>query len=317
MTSHPTSSTPMPAETAPVSASQRGDADRLIETVIKAIRLRAGGFIVTIYGDVVEPRGGHLWIGNLIETCASVGISESLVRTAVSRLVAADRLKGSREGRRSYYSLSEAAQTEFMLAAGRIFEPKHNQGWCCVWLPERGAEPDVTLLEWAGFRRLAAGWWLGPRATLPTGLNALVLDGTMTGPKAMVQAMAANLWDWSVLDEGYAGFVRVFTPVRQAIEDKQIIAPDQMLQLRLLMVHQFRQVALRDPDLPPDALPDGWIGHLARALFAELYHALSPLADAYVASHFVSAAGPLAAQTVMTERRLALLAGTFIIPSDL
>ena len=53
---------------------------------------RAAAFIVTIYGDVVEPRGGATWIGNLIEICAAVGISETLVRTAVSRLVSAGQL---------------------------------------------------------------------------------------------------------------------------------------------------------------------------------------------------------------------------------
>jgi len=52
--------------------------------VLDGLSLRAGSFIVTLYGDVVEPRGGRLWMGNIIETCASMGISETLVRTAVS-----------------------------------------------------------------------------------------------------------------------------------------------------------------------------------------------------------------------------------------
>src|SRR5690242_7752912 len=76
--------------------------------------IKAASFIVTIYGDVIEPRGGVVWIGNLIETCKNVGITETLVRTAVSRLVAAGRLAGEREGRRSFYRLTEAAQAEFV-----------------------------------------------------------------------------------------------------------------------------------------------------------------------------------------------------------
>lgn len=62
---------------------------RIIRPILDETPLRAASFIVTIYGDVVEPRGGAIWIGNLIEICAGVGISETLVRTAVSRLVAA------------------------------------------------------------------------------------------------------------------------------------------------------------------------------------------------------------------------------------
>lgn len=38
-------------------------------------------FIVTLYGDMVEPRG-RLWMGNIVETYVTVGISETLVRTA-------------------------------------------------------------------------------------------------------------------------------------------------------------------------------------------------------------------------------------------
>ena len=78
----------------------------LMRAILEESPLKAAGFIVTIYGDVVEPRGGVAWTGNLIETCAAVGISETLVRTAVSRLVAAGQLSGEREGRRSFYRLA-------------------------------------------------------------------------------------------------------------------------------------------------------------------------------------------------------------------
>ncbi|MBN9053453.1 MAG: PaaX family transcriptional regulator, partial [Rhizobiales bacterium] len=66
--------------------SQRAESafGALLRAILAASPLKAAGFIVTIYGDVVEPRGDVVWTGNLIETCAAVGISETLVRTAVS-----------------------------------------------------------------------------------------------------------------------------------------------------------------------------------------------------------------------------------------
>ena len=63
--------------------------DDLIRSILTGTELRSASFIVTLYGDVAVPRGGVLWTGTLIEICARVGISESLVRTAVSRLVTA------------------------------------------------------------------------------------------------------------------------------------------------------------------------------------------------------------------------------------
>ena len=96
-----------------------GNGQRLIADLLVGHRLRANGFIITVYGDVAEPRGGRLWMATLIEICGSVGISETLLRTAVSRLVAAGRLEGARVGRRSSYRLTEAARREFAEAAAR------------------------------------------------------------------------------------------------------------------------------------------------------------------------------------------------------
>lgn len=72
------------------------------------LTVTAASFIVAVYGDVVVPRGEVLWMGSLIGICARIGISENLVRTATSRLVAAGRLEGERAGRRSFYRLAPA-----------------------------------------------------------------------------------------------------------------------------------------------------------------------------------------------------------------
>jgi len=104
--------------------------------------LRAGAFIVTLYGDAVVPRGGSLWIGNVIEACGAVGISETLVRTAVSRLVAAGRLDGLRIGRRSFYRLTEAARLEFERAAAVLYAAAPAEdatAWTPLLAPNGGA----------------------------------------------------------------------------------------------------------------------------------------------------------------------------------
>ena len=61
--------------------------------VLDAFPLSAASFVVTLYGDLVAPRGGELWTGNIVETLSTVGIAEPRVRTALSRLVAAGRLE--------------------------------------------------------------------------------------------------------------------------------------------------------------------------------------------------------------------------------
>lgn len=112
--------------------------------------IKAASFIVTVYGDVVEPRGGVAWIGNLIEVCGDVGISATLVRTAVSRLVAAGQLIGERSGKRSFYRLTPDAQIEFASAARQLFSPDKCDSWRFIYLSGEQIEDEARHLERTG-----------------------------------------------------------------------------------------------------------------------------------------------------------------------
>ena len=163
-----------------------------IQRLLDGERLRAASFIVTVYGDVVEPRGGLLWMGTLVEVCALAGISETRVRTAVSRLVAAGRLEGTRVGRRSYYRLTPAAGAEFAAAAERSSRrrPPPTAGWSRSRRRRRrgGASPAAS-------RRSAPGLLLGPdRGERPADgfvFRAELLQG---GPTSGGSPARAGIW---------------------------------------------------------------------------------------------------------------------------
>ena len=76
------------------------------------------------------------------------------------------------------------------------------------------------------------------------------------------------------------------------------------LGLRLILVHAFRELALRDPLLPPALLPSDWPGAEVRALFARLYLGLSPKTDAIIATQFTDRSGPLHPDHTRIEERL-------------
>lgn len=244
----------------------------------------AAGFIVTLYGDALVPRGGEVWIGTLIETCGLVGISETLVRTAVSRLVSAGQLQGGRQGRRSFYRLTDAARAEFQAAARVIYGPADATGWRLVHLPED--DSGMARLERQGFARLRPGLALGPaRGALPAG--ALVFDARVSAGAATLPDFAASLWDLAPHGAAYAAFLDRFGALDPGLQGAEALAA------RLLMVHDWRRALLRDPRLPAAALPPDWPGHAARALFHRLYYALSPAAEAHIDATFQGAAGPI------------------------
>ncbi|MCA2012637.1 PaaX family transcriptional regulator [Cereibacter sphaeroides] len=261
-----------------------------VTAIAEALPLRAAGFIVTLYGDAVVPRGGEVWIGTIIETCGMVGISETLVRTAVSRLVAAGQLEGWRRGRRSFYRLTEAAGAEFDGASRLIYGPPEPFRWRFLHLPDDGAEARMTQLERQGYARLRANLAVGPaRGAVPKGL--LAFEAEPAGALPLLPDFAAKSWDLARHASAYESLIAHFAPLEGQGPDSGAEA----LAARLLLVHAWRQALLHDPRLPSEALPADWPGHAARALFHRLYDALTPLADSHIAARFEGAEGLLAA----------------------
>lgn len=259
---------------------------------------RATRFIVTVYGDVVEPRGGTLWMGTLIETCARQGISESLARTAVSRLVSAGQLAGERGGRRSFYRLTGLARREFVDAARVLFAPPaHAKGWLI-------AQSDNVITSSSGWAKLSDALSIAPdRPDLPHPEGLVMRADAVAGPEHLPE-LAATYWDVAGIANGYAQVNQRYQPLCDAVEAG--FSPDgaQALALRLRLVDDYRAVALRDPRLPLAALGEAWPGLACRKLFVKLYRALSPAADAFVGESFQDATGPLLAVSEGSSLRL-------------
>ncbi len=270
----------------------RSEFDDAITRLLTAFPVSAAPFVVTFYGDVVAPRGGEVWTGNIVETLATVGIGESRVRTALSRLVAAGRLSGVKEGRRSYYRLTAPAADEFAAAARLIYapvEPPPMRGWHLVAIPDDGREAAARILARERFGFLSPGLALLPdRGAPPPRLPGCLFAATTQ------DETLGNLLDaaWPLAD--LAGRMRHFITHFERLEVETVPAPA-ALGLRLLVVHAFRELALRDPLLPAELLPPDWPGGEARALFARLYRALSPAADAIIRTEVMNRSGTLRA----------------------
>jgi len=255
---------------------------------------RASGFIVTIYGDVAAPRGGTLSMTTLIECCAAHGISESLVRTAVSRLVENGRLVGERIGRKSYYRLTKAAEAEFSGAAEILYSPPP--------LPKR-------FLLSLGARDLPAGWVrIGADAALaPEGAarpdGAILATETLGGIGSLAE-VAGRFWPLDAVAGAYRHFIETFSTVETALADGPPPDGATALALRLRLVHLFRAAALADPRLPADALPEDWPGASARGLFVTLYLRVTSAADRHVGRTFRNSDGFLQESTTITTFRI-------------
>lgn len=255
--------------------------------------LNTSEFLCTLFSDIASPCGGELWMGDVVASCRRVGINESRVRTAVSRLRGAGLLQARRDGRRSYYRLSEDGWRRSAAREARCFGPPAPpplRGWLMAALP---FGPDAAQRRerlTAELRRERFGFpnpYLAirpDRGEPPPQLDAPLFRAESAGDAAAL----ADGWELSALARRMERFVGEFASQRT-----DTLAPADALILRLLLAHSWNTLAAEDPLLPPGLTPPDWPGPRARRLFARLYLALSPAAWAAVAHGFSADGAPL------------------------
>ena len=87
----------------------------------------------------------------------------------------------------------------------------------------------------------------------------------------------------------------MFRPLAEAATGGgEDVDAESALSTRTLLVHAYRRVVLREPELPAELWPPGWIGDTAYEVAARCYHALAQRAEAHLAAICEAAAAPLA-----------------------
>jgi len=69
--------------------------------------------------------------------------------------------------------------------------------------------------------------------------------------------------------------------------------PEDCFLARTLLIHEYRRLLLRDPQLPDELLPGDWEGRAARQLCRNLYRLVVAKAEAWLNSALETADGPL------------------------
>jgi phenylacetic acid degradation operon negative regulatory protein len=262
----------------------------------------ARNLLVTVFGDALLPHGNDTAISvrSLSRLLAAFGVSERLVRTSLTRLVNDGLLTTTSEGRRSYYRVAPGALDLFRQADHRIYRGTADEwdgSWTIVVIDgtEATARRRALLrqeLAWAGLGVVGPNVMASPivdaeaaaRVVGHVGGFANVLvsrssvvegDGTL-GADELAHRVAA-------LEEiagRYAQFVDRYADYPSAALDE--LTPELSFKLRVLLVAEFRRIALSDPQLPPRLLPADWIGDRARRLAGEIYAAVAARSEDFL-----------------------------------
>ncbi len=262
---------------------------------VRAEPSRTWSIIVTLYGDAIVPRGGSVWLGTVLRFCQHLGIADGVVRTAMSRLAADGWLERRRVGRHSYYALAARGHDTFRDAAVHIYaqRPRMWRGAFDLVSPGMTEQRDVVraAMAAAGFGVLAADLWIAPSGqAVPDAVESHVTV-QLTGEAAALRALAARAWPLEALADAYTRFIAAFRPLQLALTDGDALGDLDALAARVLLVHAYRRIVLRDPILPAAVLPEAWPGTAARALCADLYARVLPASERWLDTHAVDESG--------------------------
>ena len=290
------------------STKDSGALQALVAAFGNERRVKAGAVIITVFGDVILPRGGAVWLGSLIQLLGPLGLNERLVRTAAFRLVADEWLVPTAEGRRTNYGLSDTGRRRAEEAARHIYSPSAPQ-WDGQWrlltaptdLPAGLKEALRRSLYWHGFGQLGANVFVHPSAEWRVVFDALTLEGFQHLLPGMLAFSALHpgaglggtnrdvvrtAWDLKQLGDDYDAFIKRYAPVADELTGPGGAAgvdPETAFQVRVLLIHDFRRLLLRDPQLPEALLPTHWPGLRARAMCQAIYRQLWPASESHLA----------------------------------
>ncbi|TQV75722.1 PaaX family transcriptional regulator [Denitrobaculum tricleocarpae] len=274
------------------SSSATACLESLIDRLHRRERLRVWSIVITVYGDAIVPRGGVLWLGALQALLERLRIEPGALRAAMSRLASDHWLSREKRGRRSYYALSETGERSFALATQRIYAAgpvAWDGGWTiCVAPEEAGEARDARrkALRELGFGTLGPTVFCRPDTEDAPDAGEFLAGAVVFSAKAPVNAHLPPLTSaaWLLEDTGaaYNEILRVFSPLLASLRDGAQLAPLDAMAARTLLIHDFRRIALKDPLLPPELLPEDWAGREARETVAELYRLLLPQSDRWL-----------------------------------
>lgn len=274
--------------------------------------------VFTFFCDVVTQHGGEIWLGSIVHALAPLGINERLTRTAVFRLAQDGWLESRKQGRRSYYRLTETGQHYYQRAANRIYASE-NPAWDGVWtllfvslVAEEKRQALHRGLSWLGFGQMATTVYALPRkdhSPLTELLNDLGLKDRVVQMQAQaegvksLQQLVMSRWRLDELRQRYREFTSLYGKAQKALTDKAEPCAHSVFLLRIMLLHEYRRILLKDPELPVAMLPANWEGRAAQTLVGVIYRQIAAQTTRWASNNLLNADGKMKGSLVSLRNR--------------
>ena len=236
----------------------------------------------------VRHHGGEIRLRALVAMAEELGVAGQTIRVVAGRLRDEGWLDVRREGRESIYTLTPKLLRTLDVGERRLFGSEVRP-WDGRWsmviytVPEHDRRTRDQLrkkLAWLGFGPLAPATWICPHdrleqaATDCADLPGARLDllRILSSGLASDRALAERCWDLAPLNRDYEQFIRAESPNLARYQQGHLDGTTAQAH-RITLLNTYRAFPFRDPELPPELQPVGWVGDQARDLFLQI-HAL-------------------------------------------
>ncbi|WP_299548108.1 PaaX family transcriptional regulator C-terminal domain-containing protein [uncultured Tateyamaria sp.] len=215
--------------------------------------MRVWSLLVTVFGDLAPDR--PLDGPTLSAIMGEIGIKPEASRVALHRLRSDGWVGSEKQGRTSLHSLTPKGRSDSKAARARIYgQPREAEA--LMILTSAPVELDQTQ-----FAQIAPRVFLcGPSASIP-------LDAIGLAPQSLPKWLGAQI-ETEAMRDAYKSLHAVLTDIAEELEDG--LTAVQTAALRVLIVHGWRRLTLKHPDLPRAAHSSDWRGHDCRALVSHL-----------------------------------------------
>jgi phenylacetic acid degradation operon negative regulatory protein len=279
---------------------------RIVEQ-LKREPSRTGSIVITVFGDAIVPRGGSVWLGTLLEFFKAIDIDSPVVRTAMSRLTADGWFERTKVGRNSFYRLVKRERQTFDIATRHIYGAPASDwtGRFELLLIGNGEDRDASreALKNAGFGSPLPGVWVAPSGVPVPEEAAGAIRLEVSAEDDSGRRLLSESWPLDRTADAYLKFMKTFEPLRGWIAGRKTLSDADAFTARILLIHHYRRVVLRDPLLPTALLPRDWPGRAARKLCGEIYRAVLPASEQWLNRHGTNENGPLPAAGKELARR--------------
>ncbi|WP_164661937.1 PaaX family transcriptional regulator C-terminal domain-containing protein [Tropicibacter sp. Alg240-R139] len=222
---------------------------------------RVWSIIVSLFGDLAQGPDDRISGAALTRIIQPMHVKPEAIRVALHRLRKDGWVDSARSGRSSVHHLTEFGRAQSAAVTPRIYDrdPDIPHDWHLLMSEGSGSLDDLLLTEnYISIGRNAA---LGSGAIPPNCDDMVVFNVT-----------ARNVPSWLKSRLCPPDLIKACGSLADAVKDVPSSRPAelnltaaQVATLRTLIVHRWRRVALRNPDLPPMFFPDDWRGQDCRA----------------------------------------------------